>query len=109
MNSDNSSEIASLQRQVFGLIIALILVTATLTCYFYDQVRLARHSVAQANQIINALKQNEPQISAFINQLVAYGQAHPDFVPVLTKYGIAPVKGVPPGAPAGAVPTAPKK
>jgi hypothetical protein len=107
MNPESNSEIAALQRQVFGLIIALILVSATLTCYFYDQVRLAHRSVAQANQLINTVKQSEPQISAFINQLVAYGQTHPDFVPLLAKYGIAPVKGVPPGAPA--VPAVPKK
>lgn len=104
MNLDSNSDVSSLQKQVYGLLIALILISATLCCYFFDQVRLARHSVAQANGIVNAVRQNEPQITTFINQLVAYGQKHPEFVPVLKKYGIAPVPGVAP-----TVPAAPKR
>ena len=39
----------------------------------------------------------------FVNSLVAYGQTHPEFRPVLLKYGITP-------PPAGvAVPAVPKK
>jgi hypothetical protein len=46
----------------------------------------------------------------FVTQLVAYGEKHPDFVPVLRKYGVAPIPGIPAGTPANAVqPAAPKK
>ena len=46
----------------------------------------------------------------FVNALVNYGQAHPEFRPVLQKYGIAPVAGIPAGSPApAATPIAPKK
>jgi hypothetical protein len=44
-----------------------------------------------------------------VNEIVAYGEKHPEFKPVLAKYGIAPVPGIPAGAPAGAVPVPPKK
>jgi len=40
----------------------------------------------------------------FVNALVNYGQAHPEFRPVLAKYGIAPVPGIPAGSPMGVAP-----
>jgi hypothetical protein len=104
MNPETTPEILSLQKQVFGLMIALILVSGTLTYYFYGQARLAHRSVTQANKIIDTMKQNEKLANNFVNQLVAYGQTHPDFRPVLAKYGIAPVPGIPAGSPTGAAP-----
>ena len=111
MNPDLNSEVAALRNQVYVLLIALIVVSGTLTVYLYRQASMSRKDIdaikPQAAQLINAFNQNQGLMVNFVNQLVAYGQAHPDFVPVLAKYGIAPVKGIPAGAPAGAVPAAP--
>jgi len=105
-DSDSDSEISALRNQVFILLVALIVVSGTLTVFLYRQASLTRKEIdalkPQANQIMMAFNQNQNMINGFVNQLVAYGQTHPDFVPVLAKYGIAPVKGVPPGAPVGA-------
>ena len=113
MNPDLNSEVAALRNQVYVLLVALIVVSGTLTVYLYRQASMARKDIEaiepQAEQIVKAFNQNQGVMVNFVNQLVAYGQTHPDFVPVLAKYGIAPVKGVPAGAPAGAVPAAPKK
>jgi hypothetical protein len=113
MNADLNSEVAALRNQVYVLLVALIVVSGTLTVYLYRQASMARKDIEaiepQAEQIIKAFNQNQGVMVNFVNQLVAYGQTHPDFVPVLAKYGIAPVKGIPAGAPAGAVPAAPKK
>jgi len=103
MNSPASAElsdqIAGLQRQVFTLLVALIVVSGTLTVYLYRQASLTGKDIAairpQAQQIILTYKQNLPGMETFVNQLVAYGQTHPDFRPILQKYGIA----VPPTAP----------
>ena len=102
MNNDNYSEIAALRSQVFTLLVALIVVSGTLTVYLYRQSSLAGKDQLQAEQLSQNLAKNEAGVINFINQLVAYGQTHPDFVPVLTKYGIAPVAGVPVTAPAAA-------
>jgi hypothetical protein len=113
MNEDTNSQVAALQRQVFTLLLALIVVSGTLTVFLYRQASLSGKDIdairPQAQQIIGAYNQNQTLMINFVNQLVAYGQKHPDFVPVLAKYGIAPVAGVPAGAVAPAAPAAPKK
>ena len=104
MITDNNTEIAALKNQVFTLLVALIVVSGTLTVYLYRQVSLAGKDLAQGQQLSAMLNTNEVAVSTFVTKLVAYGEKHPDFVPVLKKYGIAPVAGVPATAPA-----APKK
>ena len=108
MNSDSDSEVAALRNQIYVLLVALIVVSGTLTVFLYRQASLTRKDMEavrpQADQMIGMLNQNKQAIGSFVEQLVAYGQKHPEFVPVLAKYGIAPVKGIPAGAPAGAMP-----
>ncbi|HEX4349924.1 MAG TPA: hypothetical protein VH251_06045 [Verrucomicrobiae bacterium] len=108
MNSDSDSELAALRNQIYILLVALIVVSGTLTVYLYRQNSITGKDIAaikpQADQVIATFRQDQPAIVNFVNDLVAYGQKHPEFVPVLAKYGIAPVKGVPAGSPAGAVP-----
>jgi type II secretory pathway component PulF len=97
---DNSGEIAALKNQMFTLLVALIVVSGTFTVYLYRQVSLASKDIAQGQQLGAMLNRNETAVSTFVTQLVAYGQKHPDFVPVLKKYGIEPRPGVPANAPA---------
>jgi hypothetical protein len=109
MSTENSSpEISALRNQVFVLLVALIVLSGTVTVYLFRQASMAGKDLEQlkpqATQVINGFNQNQQLMVNFINQLVAYGQTHPDFKPVLAKYGIAPVPGIPAGSPA-----APKK
>jgi hypothetical protein len=103
MNPDSNSEIAALKRQVFTLLVALIVVSGTVTVYLYRQASITGRDIdairPQAQQIIGAFNQNQSLMNSFVNQLVAYGQTHPDFRPVLQKYGVTP--------PAVAIPTTP--
>lgn len=96
---NNNGEIAALKNQVFTLLVALIVVSGTLTVYLYRQVSLAGKDIAAGQQLTSVLNQNEAAVQTFVTRLVAYGQKHPEFVPVLKKYGIAPVPGVPANAP----------
>ena len=113
MITENNSEMAALKNQVFTLLVALIVVSGTLTVYLYRQVTIAHKDIAliqqQSQQLTALLNQSDAVVSPFISKLVAYGQKHPDFVPVLKKYGIAPVAGVPASASVSAVPAASKK
>ena len=93
--ADLSEQVAVLQRQIFTLLLALIVVSGTLTVYLYRQASLAGKDIqAVRTQVIEPFKQKQPAMENFLNQLVAFGQTHPDFRPLLQKYGITP----PPGA-----------
>ena len=94
-NAELSQQIDALRRQTFTLLLALIIVSGTLTVFLYRQAGLTRRDIAaikpQAAQVIQGFNQTRPLIQNFVQQLVAYGQAHPDFQQaVLKKYGITP-------------------
>jgi hypothetical protein len=96
-----ANQIDALRRQTFMLLLALIIVSGTLTVFLYRQASLTRRDIAavkpQATQIIQIFKQNQPLIQNFVQQLVAYGKTHPDFQQsVLKKYGITPQTVAPP-------------
>lgn len=90
-NADLSDQIAALRCQAFILLLALIVVSATLTGYLYLQARHASRDIAQTKQVIQALNKNRANIQGFVQQLAAYGQKNPEFQSqVLKKYGITP-------------------
>ena len=111
---DLAGQVAAQQRQVFTLLLALIVVSGTVVAYLgYESHHLGKDINAVNTQIVQPYKQRLPAIEGFVSQLVAYGQAHPDFrQQVLVKDGV--VSATPPATnaapkPAPAVPAAPKK
>jgi hypothetical protein len=94
-------QVVALRHQVFTLLLALVVVSGTLTVYLYRQASLAGKDITaikpQATAMIEAFKQNQASMEGFVKQLTLYGSTHPDFQPILKKYGI-----VPPGQPAAA-------
>jgi hypothetical protein len=89
---DLASEVASLRRQISILLLALLVISGTLTTYLFYQSRTIGGDLAalepQARDIIQNYDKNLPTIQKFVQELVAYGQSHPDFQPVLKKYGL---------------------
>src|SRR5208282_4102565 len=111
--SDLAGQMAALQRQVFTLLMALIVVSGTLVAYLgYESYHLGKDIKAINTQVVQPYKQRLPGIESFISQLVAYGQAHPDFRPILMRNGVgtttAPATNTAP-KPAAPAPAAPKK
>jgi hypothetical protein len=100
-------QIVALRHQVFTLLLALVVVSGTLTVVLYRQAKLTGRDIEvikpQATQIIAAFKRDQPGMEGFVKQLTAYGVTHPDFQPVLKKYGIVPQ------AQPAAIPVVPKK
>jgi len=94
MSLDTDSEISALKSQVFTLLLALIVVSGTLTVFLYRQATVTGRDITaikpQALQIIGTYNKDQALMFSFTKQLVAYGQTHPDFLPVLAKYGIVP-------------------
>ena len=97
MNLEADSEISALKTQMFTLLVALVVVSGTLTIYLYRQASLAGKDINATNQLIANVNQNEAAIVAFANQLAAYAQTHPDVRPILAKYGV-PATGIPTAA-----------
>ena len=96
--SDLAGQMAALQRQVFTLLLALIVVSGTLVAYLgYESHHLGNDLAAVNAQVVQPYKQKLPAIETFISQLVAYGQAHPEFRPVLMRNGVG--VAAPPAAP----------
>ena len=113
-SSDLAGQVAALQRQVFALLLALIVVSGTLVAYLgYESYHLGKDAKAINAQVVQPYMQRLPAIESFISQLVAYGQAHPDFRPILVKNGVVPATPPPatntPPKPAAAAPAVPKK
>ncbi len=105
--TDSNSEISALRNQVFVLLIALIVVSGTLAVFMYRQASLMGKDIAafkqQTQQILGAYNQNKALIANFESQIIAYGKTHPDFMPILAKYGFAQQ------VPAPVAPATPKK
>jgi len=87
-----AGQISSLQRQVTLLLLALVVVSATLTAFLFYQSRILGKDLdgtrPQATQIIQNYNKNVPQMQKLVQELTAYGQTHPDFQPILINYGI---------------------
>ncbi|MBE0543651.1 MAG: hypothetical protein IH623_20085 [Verrucomicrobia bacterium] len=106
---------AALQTRMTILLLAMVVLSGTLTVYLYQQQRYAvqdRDVTKQAvTQLLQAFQQQQkPLMENFLGKLQDYGKTHPNFVPLLTKYGYtgqtavvtapAPAAGIPQTAPA---------
>ena len=102
--SESSEVVAALRRQVNLLLLALIVVSGTLTVYLWYQSHVTGAEIAaiepQARQVVQTFEKNQPALEKFVNALGAYGKAHPDFeAQVLRKYGITQQSVAPAAAP----------
>ena len=109
--SDLAGQVAALQRQVFTLLLALLVVSGTLVAYLgYESYHLNKDINAINTQVVQPYKQKLPAIQSFVSQIIAYGQARPDFRPILVKNGVVAATPAPAAnAPAKPAPAAPKK
>lgn len=91
-------QVAALQRQVFLLLLALVVVTATVVFYLFTESHFRNVDLMtmrpQAMQIIRAYNQNAQAIQSLEAQLGNYAATHPSFQPVLKKYGWTPTTTV---------------
>jgi hypothetical protein len=99
---------AQLRAQTHNLRIAQLIVALAVAGFFWVEVRRNGQALntmrPQAIQVDEVSKKQTPAINDFVNRLSEFGRTHPDFVPVLTKYGIPTTTtlaapGVPPAAP----------
>jgi hypothetical protein len=96
-----------LRAQTHNLRLAQLIVALAVAGFFWVEVRRNGQALStmrpQAMQVEEVSKKQTPAINDFVNRLAEFGRTHPDFVPVLTKYGIptattSAAPGVPPAA-----------
>jgi hypothetical protein len=87
-------QVAALQRQVFLLLLALIVVTFTVVFYLFYQSHILTNDLDTyrpgALQMIQTYNANARAIGNFESEVSNYGATHPAFQPVLKKYGLMP-------------------
>ncbi|HEU6447844.1 MAG TPA: hypothetical protein VFV23_05355 [Verrucomicrobiae bacterium] len=92
--TDLHEQIAGLQRQVFSLLLALVVLSGTLVVYLYYQSHIMEKDVnnlhAQAKPVMDWVAQNQTGVEKFKADLVTYSKTHPEFLPILKKYGYTP-------------------
>jgi len=106
-HAEISEQLSALQRQVFILLLVLVVVSGTLVAYLYYQSRQLGKNLDSFQQITQVYNQNFPLVQSFVKGIAVYGTTHPDFQPILKKYGISNAAPAAPVAPVA--PAAPKK
>ena len=112
--NDLQAQVEGLRHLVVSLLVLMVVISGTLNIYMLRQWRSTSKDLAgirpQAAQMVAEYqKVSGPLMTDFIKRITEYGRTHPDFAPILAKYGLKPT--TPTNPPAAALPatTAPKK
>jgi len=115
-SSDMQAQYDELRHLIMSVLILVIVISGTFNIYLLRQWRSTSRDLAvirpQATQMIaDYQKVTGPLINDFVKKITEYGRSHPDFAPVLAKYGIKPTAttGAAPAASASPPAPAPKK
>lgn len=108
---DLKKQCAALRTQTTNLQIALLVTVIMLAGFFWLEVKRNGQALQvlrpQAVQVVEASKKLDSAIQNISTKLAEYGRTHPDFTPILTKYGISTAPVAPTATPKPAA--APKK
>ena len=79
--------VESLQRLVGTVLVLLLIVSGTLSVYLYYQVRIANRELEAGRRQVGQIQAQQNEV---VKRMLDFGRSHPDFLPVLAKYGIKP-------------------
>jgi len=83
---------AALRYQLNSVLMLLLVVSGTLTIYFFGQSTQARKQRDAFQQTVDDYNQKTlPVLTDFTGKLREYAKTHPDVVPILAKYGVVQV------------------
>ena len=98
------TQFEDLRHLVISILVLLVVVSGTFSVFMLRHWTQTRRDLAayrvDASMFVDAYnKQGGPQMDAFVDKLKEYGKTHPDFLPILSRYGIAPTgSSAPPSA-----------
>jgi hypothetical protein len=91
--SELKEQCAGLQRQLTVMLLGLAICSLTLTGFVGLQVRRVSKDLQavrpQARQVAEAAAKEMPILQSFMSKLADYGKTHPDFQPIVNKFGLA--------------------
>jgi hypothetical protein len=92
--SDLQAQYEALRHVIVSILILLLIISGTFTIFLLRQYRSTKADLAnaepQVRQMLAEYTRDSGAMSQFVNQIVDYGRTHPDFTPVLSKFGIKP-------------------
>src|SRR5437867_2480250 len=85
----------ALRHLVVSILVLAVVVSGTLTIYLLRQYRFTHSELVQfrpgaVQMITEYQKIRGPVQDQFLYRLTEYGRTHPDFAPIMTKYGLKP-------------------
>jgi hypothetical protein len=99
-----------LRTQLLAVLALVIVVSGTFNIYLWRQGKQKKAELVSLQQQVGPMfaeyNQMAPKMDEFIKKITDYGRTHPDFGPIMVKYGLIS-NTVPTAAPAPA--PAPKK
>jgi len=112
-SGDLQAQYDALRQMIVSLMVLVVVISGTLNIYMLRQWRSASKDLTairpQATQMIAEFqKVSGPLMQDFVKKISDYGRTHPEFAPILAKYGL---KAGTPANPPSTSPTtaAPKK
>jgi len=92
--NDLQAQYDSLHHLVISILILMVVVSGTLSVYLLRQWRTTSKDLAayrpEAAQFIAEFNRGQaPRIDAFLEKLKDYGKTHPDYFPILARYGLS--------------------
>jgi hypothetical protein len=81
----------SLRTLFVATLMALLLLSVGVDIYFWYQVKLVHKELDATRAFLNDYqKTKEPLLAKLLSGLQTFAQSHPDFTPILEKYGVKP-------------------
>ncbi len=90
---ETQQQLDSIRHLVVSVLVLVLVVSGTLNIFFLRQMRDVKRDLErvgpQATQIMaNYQKTEAPMMQTLLAKFTEYGRAHPDYAPILAKYGI---------------------
>ncbi len=86
------AQLDSLHHLLVSVLVLVIVVSGTLWIFLMRQVKDTSRALdeirPQATNIIAQYQKTGPVMDDFIRRLQDYGRGHPDFAPIMAKYGL---------------------
>src|SRR5512135_1573296 len=92
--NDLQAQFDALQHLVVSILLLVFITSAVLTFFLWRQwvwVKRDLAGAAPARQMVAEFqKANAPAMNSFVSKITEYGRTHPDFAPIMAKYGLKP-------------------
>ena len=84
------AQVDSLLKLFSATLVVLLIISGALNLFLLRQMMTVRKDVmTMGPTVVNYEKNDLPQLQNFVALLQNYAKTHPDFVPVLAKYGLS--------------------